>query len=410
MLIPVLILLSVVGSALFAGLETGVVSLNRIRLRVRARRGDPVAVALLRLLQRPERVLSTFLVGNTLCNVGGGALASTWFVQGLGLGETAGSLLATAVMTGMFLVFSELGPKAYFRVRAEDAVPRLLWFIRGATVVLAPVEGLASVLLKLFTGGTGKSAFVSREELRQLVREARGRLALGERRMLESIFDFGHTVAREVMIPLPEVVSLPESASTGELLELTRRRRYTRIPLYRDRVDVIVGLVNVYDVLYQETPAPAVADYLRPIHIVPETSPIHRLLVELQRRREAMALVVNEFGAVIGIVTLEDIVEEIMGELADEHEELVLPIQKAGDGYVVDATLDVDDLNEELGLNLVKDRFDTVGGLLLRRLGRIPHVGETVRVGTLEFEVLAVHPYGLKRVKIRLLEGGLQEP
>ena len=329
-MIPFLIVLAVIGSALFAGLETGVVSLNRIRLRVRARRGDAPAARLLQLLQRPERVLSTFLVGNTLCNVGGGALASYWAVQGLRLGETAGSLAATAGMTAIFLVFSELGPKAYFRVRAEDAVPRFLWFIRAVTVVLAPIEWVSSAFLHLLIGRTGKSAFVSREELRQLVREARERLGTGQQRMLESIFDFGHTMAREVMIPLPEVVSLPESASVEELFELVRLRRYTRIPLYRDRVDAIVGLVNVFDVLYDRDPAPRVAAYRRDIHIVPETSLVHRILVELQHRRETMALVVNEFGACTGIVTVEDIVEEIMGELVDEHEELTHPIQKVG--------------------------------------------------------------------------------
>jgi putative hemolysin len=171
-------------------------------------------------------------------------------------------------------------------------------------------------------------------------------------------------------------------------------------------VDAIVGLVNVFDVLYDRTPKADLAAYRRPIQVVPETSRINRVLVDLQRRRETMALVVNEFGALIGIVTVEDIVEEIMGELADEHEEAVRPIQPSGDGFIVESSLDIDDLNEELGLSLRKDRYDTVGGLVLRRLGRIPAVGETVRLDNVEIEILAVHAYGLKRLKIRVLEGG----
>ncbi len=408
MLIPLLVVVAVAGSALFAGLETGVVSLNPVRLRVRARRGDAAAAGMLKLLRRPERVLSTFLVGNTLCNVGGGALASFWAVRTLH-NETTGSLAATAVMTAAFLVFGELAPKTYFRIRAEEAVPRFLWFIRGATWVLRPVELATGLLLRLMGGTGAKNPFVTREELRQLVREARGRLGTGERRMLESIFDFGSTVAREVMIPLPEVVSLPDAASSDELRELVKRHRYTRIPLYHDRVDTIVGLVNTFDLLYDPDPTPDLARYRRPIHIVPETTLIHRILVDLQHRRETMALVVNEFGACVGIVTVEDIVEEIMGELADEHEELLRPIQRTADGYVVDATMDIDDLNEELGLAIGKDRFDTVGGLLLRRLGRIPTVGETVEVKGVEFEVLAVHAYGLRRVKVRLPGEGRRE-
>jgi CBS domain containing-hemolysin-like protein len=171
-------------------------------------------------------------------------------------------------------------------------------------------------------------------------------------------------------------------------------------------VDAIIGFVNVFDVLYDPDPSPDVARYQRAIHIVPETSRIHRVMVELQRRRESMALVVNEFGTCIGIVTLEDIVEEIMGELADEHEEVHLSIQRVGDGYVVDSSLDIDDLNNELGLSLPKGRYDTVGGLILGRLGRIPKVGERVSTEDAELEVLAVHEYGLKRVKVRVHKGG----
>lgn len=403
-MIPVLLLVAVACSALFAGLETGVVTLNRVKLRARARRGDGVARQLLGLLQAPERILSAFLIGNTLANVGGGALASEWAIHSTG-DEALGSLLATIGMSAVFLVFSELGPKAYFRRRGETAVPRLMWFIRLARVLFAPVIWITSYLFRLVTRGGAERHLLTREELRQIVKEGGG-LGTREQRMLHSVFDFGHTMVREVMIPLPDVVSLPEAASTEELLDLVARRRFTRIPVYRDRVDAIIGLVNVFDVLYDDKRAREARRYVRPIHVVPETSFIHRVLVELQRRRENMALVVNEFGACTGIVTVEDIVEEIMGELTDEHEELPVPIQRTADGYVIDATLDIDDLNEELGLALPKDRFDTVAGLILRRLGRLPAVGETVEAPGVEMEILAVHRYGIRRVKVRRTDGG----
>ena len=404
MLILVL-LAAVAGSALFAGLETGVVSLNRVRLRFRARRGDSTAAALLKLLQRPERTLSTFLVGNTLCNVGGGAVASYWAIEAL-RDETAGSLTATVVMSATFLIFSEMGPKAYFRVRAEESVPRLLWFIKAAQWVFAPVVWLASGMFRLIIGGSGRAPFVTREELRQMVRAARGRLGDREQRMLQSVFDFSQTVVREVMIPLPDVVSLPESARTDDLLQVVRQRRFTRIPIYRNRVDTIIGLVNVFDVLYDPDRSGDIARYLRPIQVVPETSRINRVLMDLQRRRETMALVVNEFGSCIGIVTLEDFVEEIMGEMVDEEQEPQVRLQRVGDGFVVDAGFDIDDLNQELGLSLHKDRYDTVGGLILGRLGRIPEVGERVQSQNVVFEVLAVHEYGINKVKIRVSRGG----
>lgn len=394
-----LILLSILGSALFAGLETGLVSLNRVNLRVRARRGDAGAQALLRFLQRPERALATFLVGNTLCNIGGGALASQWAVQATG-SETAGSLLATAVLSVILLVTAEMAPKTYFRMRADAVVPRFLWFIQAATWVFAPVVRVTSALLHLITGPGRGTPFLTREELRELVRGSEAGLVARERRMLESVLDFGQTVVREVMIPLPEVVSISETGTRDGLLSLARQHRFTRIPVFRERVDAIVGLVNIFDVLYAD-PAGDWNQFTRPIHVVPETTRINRVLVDLQHRRESMALVVNEFGACIGIVTLTDILEEILGEFAEEHEQPARPLQRVGDAYVVEASFDIDDLNAELRLSLAKDRFDTVGGLILHRLGRIPEVGEKVRVGGVEFTVLAVHEYGLKRVRVR---------
>lgn len=403
--IPVLLMIAVALSALFAGLETGFVSLNRVRLRVRARRGDRRAATLLKLLQEPGRVLSTFLIGNTLANIGGGALASVWAIYLIG-NESVGSLVATVIMSAIFLIVSEVAPKTYFRLRAEYAVPRFIWFIRLAMVVFAPVVWVSTHLLRWISGDGGPRAFVTRDELRQLVREAHERLGQRERHMLESVFDFGRTSVREVMLPLPEVVSIAESASSSELRDLAARERHTRFPVYRNRVDLIVGLANVFDLLYDPEPKPLVRDYMRPVHVVPETAPIHRLLVDLQRRREAMALVVNEFGACVGTVTLEDIVEEITGDLVDEHEEPEQQVQRVSGGYLVEAGLDIDDLNDELGLVLPRDRVDTVGGLIMSRLGRIPEVGERVQVGDVEFVVLTVHPYGVKRVQLRVLRGG----
>jgi CBS domain containing-hemolysin-like protein len=333
--------------------------------------------------------------------VGGGAVATAWAAARYG--EAVGSIAATLIMTVVFLVLSEVVPKIYFRNRADEAFPRFLWFVRFSSFVFYPVVVTAAAALRRFSGATGRSAFVTRDELRQLVRESASRLGLGERRMLESVLDFGQTRVREVMIPLPDVVSLPASATVEQLTELLRERGYTRIPVYGDRVDRVTGVVNVFDVLHDPEPKPSLEDYRRPIHIVPDTQPIPRAMVDLQQKRENMALVVDERGTNSGIVTLEDIVEEILGELADEHEELHRPIRPVKDGYVLDASVDVDDLNQELGLDLPTEGFETVAGLVLTHLGRMPRVGDRVRVGALDFEVQSVHQYGIRRLKMRVL-------
>jgi CBS domain containing-hemolysin-like protein len=276
--------------------------------------------------------------------------------------------------------------------------------------VFQPVVVVAAALLQRLSGSSGRSAFVTRDELRELVRESSSRLRAGETRMLEAVFDFGHTSAREVMVPLPEVVSLPESATPEDLREIVRSRSFTRVPVYRDRADHLTGVVNVFDVLYDSRPGPTLKEYVRPLHLVPDTQRIHRILLDLQRRREGMALVVNEFGGCVGVITLSDIVEEIMGELADEHEDAQPALQAFGDGYILDAGLDVDDLNRALGLSLQKDQFDTVAGLLLKRVGRIPKVGEHIRIGNLDFEILATHQYGIRRLKLRERKGPKEGP
>jgi CBS domain containing-hemolysin-like protein len=403
--IVLLIATIVAGTALFEGLETGFVSLmNRVGLRVRARRGDAAAARLLRLTERPERVLATFLVGNTLFNVVGGALVANWMVGMLPGREALASVIATTLGLGtVLLVLGQMAPKSYFRIRGEAVVPRFLWFIRLISFLFAPVAWAASGLLGLATRGSGRNPFVTREELRQLVKESGGGLTVRERRMLDSLFDFGRTVVREVLIPLPEVVSVPDDATRAEVLELARRQRYTRFPVYRERVDRVVGLVSVFDLLYEPEKGAGVAAYLRPIHVVPDVSRIQRVLVDLQRRRESMALVVNELGACLGIVTMADIVEEIMGELADEHAERPRPLVRSGDGYLVDASMNLDDLGAELGVTFRRERVDTIGGLVLHHLGRIPQAGETLRVEGIELEVVSAHAYGISRLKLRMV-------
>jgi CBS domain containing-hemolysin-like protein len=220
--------------------------------------------------------------------------------------------------------------------------------------------------------------------------------------MLQSILDFGQTTAREVMVPMPSVVSIEKDASLDLLRSVIRRRGVTRVPVFDRRVDRVAGVVHVFDVLLDPDAGEKVEDFMRPITLVPETKRIDRLMVEMQRRGESMVVVINEFGSCIGIVTME----EIMGEFADEHEVGVRRIRSLGGRtYIVDALTDIDDLNEELGLQLPKLRYDTVGGLVMRRLGRIPLEGETFEFSGVIFEVVEVYPFGVRTVKLTLKPG-----
>jgi putative hemolysin len=413
-----LMVAAVVASAFFSGSETGLVSTNRIRLKGRVRAGRPGAVQLAALLERQERTLSAILIGNNIAIVGGSAVATAMARERLG---PAGPAVATLVMTVVMLVFGEMVPKAYFRIKADGVMLVVARPLRVVCTVLKPLIGLASI----FTGvvflvlRTKRSKhLVTRDDVRLILKESgrEGVLRPRQREMLESVIELGSTFVREVMIPMPDVVSIPESATVGEIKELLKVKGHTRYPAFRDRVDEIIGVLNVFDLLFSERhlpPGAPVKRYLRPVPVIPETKRIDILLFELQKERAPMAVVVNEFGACIGIVTVEDIVEEIMGEITDEHERAQLKIKRMGDGsYIMDAKADIDDINDELDIELPKERYDTIGGLVLKRLGRIPEVGESVVVGDVTFEVLSVHKFGIRTIRAiapRSAGGGARE-
>ena len=243
---------------------------------------------------------------------------------------------------------------------------------------------------------------MTRDEIKLAIEESfeSGGLRQHQQEMLESALNYATTIVREVMVPISEVALVPETAHTGQLLDLVREQGHTRIPVYRDRVDQIVGLVNVFDAFYDQHRKTFIRPYMRPARLVPDTKQIDELFVEMQRGRESLAVVVNEFGACIGIVALEDMIEEIFGELADEHEDATPEIQrKSSNQFRVSGRTDIDDLNDETGIVIPKAGFETVAGYVLYRLGRIPRKGETFTDGDLTVRVLEAGRYSVKVVE-----------
>ncbi len=397
----IFVVFSVLGAAFFNGSEIGMLSVNRTRLRQAAENQAPRAQLLERMLRDRERLLATGLVGVNLFMISGSAVA-TWLLEARH--GASGVVLATGLMTLAYVLLSELLPKAVLLQRSDRIMPAIAPVLHGAMLVFKlPVDLMLSGFHRLLGPGEGRSPFVSREELVQLIKDASRDTGLRhrERKMLQSVFEFSDTVSREVMIPLADVVAIDDSAPVGLWRRVVQERGHTRIPVYRGRPDRIVGFVNTFDLLYDPQPRGAVKDYLREIPIVPDTKRINRLLSELQEGRATMAAVVNEFGAVIGIVTIEDIIEEIMGEIVDEHEEQLQKINAVAPGvYIVDARTDIDDLNDELGLELPKERYDTVAGLLLRRFGRVPRAGEETELLRVRFLVEEANVYGVTRVRL----------
>ena len=399
----VILLFCILGSGFGSGSETALVSASRTRLQHMATEGVRRARLAIEILNKRERILTATLIVTNICNIAGGAIATVSFQRWVG---SLAPIVATVVMTSVLLVISEIVPKAYFRQHADGMLVKsgaawriLSWILAPITF---PVQILTNLVFRLFRSRP-RSLYTTREEIKLILEESveNGGLRRHEQEMLESTLDYATTIAREVMVPISEVALLMETAQTQELIALVRELGHTRIPVYRERVDQIVGLVNVFDVVYDKHRKTFMRPYMRPARLVPDTKGIDELFLEMQRARESLAVVVNEFGACIGIVTLEDIIEEIFGELSDEHEDATPEIQKKGPGrFRVSARTDIDDFNDETGLTIHKVGFETVGGYILHRLGRIPRKGETFTDGALTVHVIEADRYGVKTVDL----------
>jgi len=402
----VCILLCLVAEAFFSGTETGMISLNRPRLRHQADEGDERAAFLAATLENPDTLLATTLVGTNLAVVSSTALATKLFTLLL---PGRDSLLVSAVMVPVIVVCGELIPKAVFRRRPHEMLVPAVPLLKIALTVLAlPARAIGFVsrkLIGLVGGGEDRSPFVTREELVALIKTGvtEGMLEPGQQRMLHGAFSFAGTSLREVMIPLTEVQAVHAGASVKQVLDRARVTHYVRFPVYQHRIDHVTGLVNVSDLLYG-VPAgdEPVAAYVRPPLYLPNTIPIDSALIRMQRAHEPMAVVVDEYGGCDGIVTIRDIFEEVVGDLSSSRS-LAEEITVLSPGnFQVDAHIDLDVLNDELGLKLPKQGYETLAGFLLTRFQRIPHVGEKHVYGNLQFEVLSLKGPTIETVNLRI--------
>jgi CBS domain containing-hemolysin-like protein len=392
-------------TAFFSAAEMAFIAANRLRLRHLAEEGSRTAARYLEDFRRPERVLSTAMMGVTIAHIV--ASSAVTFALLPVLGGWA-PWVVTAALTPVMLVFGEIIPKAVAREWATSLILRLYGPIRWASALLVPfvwtTNKIVSSLLRFFGGPTADSRqFVSREELKALLamEPDEADVTTVEAEMIDKIFDLGDTTVREVMVPLVEVAMLPESATPADAIGLISQRGFSRIPIYAQRETDIVGVVSAMDLLKRGAEVATLAELRRPVSYVPETKRIDDLLREMQRSRNHLAVVVDEYGGSTGVVTLEDILEQIVGEIQDEHDRAPASVDRLPDGsYWVAARTNIEELNEALDWNLPKHDYETVAGLVLATLHRIPRMGEEFQVGGYTITVLDADARHVKAVKI----------
>ena len=410
----ILIALSLLGQGFFAGSEMGLISFNRIRLRHLIEKGDARAVLIQRFLDQPQTLFGTTLVGVNILVVVGSTIASDLVDTHVTSSDSWGSLIATAGMLPLVVMFGQIIPMSLFRSHSTALVRLSVSSLRRAYWILLPAVQAATFVSRnvagLFGGGIRRmSPFSTRDELRLLLegRSEKEFLHKDGLNMLRRVFDLQATNASEVMVPLIEVTATPIESSVNEVIGLMKKSGFSTIPVYRERVDNIVGTVSAAELMGMEGSLPTLDDVVEKPFVVPETKPVDDILLEFQGRGERFAVVVDEYGGVSGILTMEDIIEEIVGEIADEYEGSVPERVSTRKGkLVIEGRMTIREFNEEFSTAIPDDKAETIGGLLTVLAGRVPQPGEKNQCFDMEFEVLEASDRKVFKLAIKPLTKG----
>tara|TARA_Y100000589_G_scaffold278655_1_gene274220 strand:- start:1440 stop:2708 length:1269 start_codon:yes stop_codon:yes gene_type:complete len=411
--ILIAVFITLLVSAFFSAAEIILVTANRIKLEHLREEGSQRAVQVLQLIANSETALSAILIGNNVANTSCAALATLLFAKSLSFIpdlENSIPIITSIVVTPLILLCSEIVPKNLGRRYANDLIFLIDRPLRLMTFFLRPliriIRYCSNAISNLFGIRTDSGSMsISREEFVHWMKKSvdSGKVQEETEKMIQSTIEFRETVVKEIMVPLTQVRAISSiNTKVSDLIAFARRSYFTRYPVYEDRIDQVTGYVNIYDVLaHSVDEEQSVVEFVQPVDYVPNTLAIDKLFFRMQKNRQTIVIAVDEYGGCDGIVTIEDIMEELVGEIAEEHEifePLVKKISK--NEYHVEAQIDIDDLNEEIGLALKKKGFDTLAGYLITLFERIPSQGDSFSLENLYFEITEMSDLSIQSVRI----------
>lgn len=372
-------------SAFFSSSETALTTVNKMRIRTLADGGSKRAVTLMKLIEEPGKMLSAILIGNNIVNISASSLATTLAISVWG-SKSIGAV--TGILTLLILVFGEITPKTLSTIHAESISLKYSGIIYAMMTCLTPViymvNKLSLAFLLLCRIDPGKKAeIITEDELRTIVQVSHeeGVIESEEKKMINNVFDFGDSVAKDIMVPRIDMVFVNADATYDELLELYREEKYTRIPVYEETTDNVIGIINVKDLLLVESCEDfSIRNFLRQPLYTYEYKKTAELMIDMRQTSNNIVIVLDEYGATAGLITLEDMLEEIVGEIRDEYDEDEEDsfIQVSENEYFIEGSIKLDDLNERLELSLESEDYDSIGGLVIGLLDHLPEEGEEV--------------------------------
>ena len=382
----VTIVLMILLSAFFSSAETAMTTVNRIRIQALMEQGDKRAIILDKVISNSSKMLSTILIGNNIVNISASSLVTTLTIQVLG-NVYVGA--ATGALTLIILLFGEITPKTLAALHAEKIALSYAKIIYFLTIILTPVVFIVGklangVMYLLRVDPNAKANPMTEHELRTLVNVSQedGVIEREEKQMIYNVFDFGDSTAKDVMIPRIDMTFVDINATYDELMEIFREDMHTRFPVYEENTDNIIGIINIKDlILYPKNQEFSIQNILREPYFTYEYKRTADLMVEMRKASVNLAIVLDEFGSTAGLVTLEDLLEEIVGEIRDEYdedEEEDLKEIQPGKEYIALGSAKLDDINEALSIHLESEDYDSVGGYIIEQLDSLPSQGQSV--------------------------------
>ncbi|WP_106479016.1 HlyC/CorC family transporter [Phytohalomonas tamaricis] len=394
-----LLIVLVICSAFFSSSETGMMSINRYRLAHRANAGERGAKRVMKLLSRPDRLLGVILIGNNLVNNLAASIATLVAIHFFG--DVSGPAVATAVLTIVVLIFGEVMPKTFAAVKPDKIAFPASYVLAPMLKILHPlvwaVNGIANTLLRLvgIKNIEGGAANLTRDELRTVVHEAGTMIPRRHQAMLISILDLENVTVNDIMVPRHEIVGLDLEQDIDTLLAQIRSSQHTRIPVYKGDINNIIGILHLRNAARvmskPEITKSSIIQEAREPYFIPESTPLHTQLLNFQQQKRRIGIVVDEYGDVQGLATLEDILEEIVGEfttdVAGTHQEI--HVQDDG-SYIIEGTANIREINKVLGWQLPTSGPKTLNGLILEHLESFPDAATCLQVGSIRIEIISI--------------------
>lgn len=403
------ILICIFCEGFFSGTETAMVSVDRARIKALAEQGSKKHTLVDAILHTPEKFFSTTLLGTNIFEVLSNAIATLLIINYLGEQYKYATIL---IMTPFILILGEIVPKTVYRYHAEQITPYLVYPLKVISILFYPFVIILTWLTTLFMMLLGVSSarlrpHATREDLENYLDmwNIDSGLRTAEKKIVERIFDFSETEVEDIMIPLINIESLELHDHIDKAISCAQKTGYSRIPVFSEEAYNIIGIVHAFDLLTAQQKTQTLKDIMRPAPYVPNTAPVDELLKQLRTEGNSIAIVVDEYGGTIGIVTIEDILEEVVGEIYDEYDKEEHFFVKIGKNkYLVNARMEIDELNDHLKLQLPKNDYETVAGFLLKHMERIPRIGESFQFANLKFIITEADKRSIKKVSITIYD------